>query len=102
MRPCAAASLRRPDVLLAPDQERSIGGVLARSVEHDDPVLVAVQHRARPERQLAEGHWHVDLALAALAAAPRVRPERLDPDRQLAQRCDVADAAVEHDPGPAL
>ena len=50
------------------------------AIEHDDAVVVAVEHRPRLERDPAELDRDVDLPRAGLATRSRVRAERLDAD----------------------
>ena len=73
-----------------------------RTIEHEDPVLVAPEHRAGPERRSTEHDRHVDCAFAVLVARARARADRLDPDREVGERLDVAHAAVDHKTRPPV
>src|SRR5471030_2243119 len=61
-------------------------------VDDDDPVAVARHVRTGAEGDAAEGDRYVELSGARLPACARVRPER----------ARVADAGVDHEPGPPV
>ena len=70
--------------------------------QDDDSVSVAVQ-RARPERTWRRRSSPARRARrSVLAARPRARAERLDADRELGERVDVSNAAVDHQTRPAV
>src|SRR5262245_9421959 len=95
--------MRRSRRGMSRPRSRARAGLRARSLcEHDYAVVVGVEHRTGWELGTAERDHDADLAGACLATRLRVRAERLDPDRQLGERDDVADAAVDDDPRPAV
>jgi hypothetical protein len=79
-----------------------LAGRLERSRADQQPVVVAVQHRARRQRRAAERHRNVDLAEPLLCALERIRPQCLDADLQLGKRNAVTNRAVDHEPGPTV
>ena len=74
---------------------------LSRWVEHHDTVVVAEQHVPGAERDTAERHRHIDLAETFLAGGAGRRTDRLDPQIELAEGGDVADAPIDDEARPA-